>query len=97
MEIQHTQQEHKGFFKAIENEQEAGRMTYSRAGEHRIIIDHTEVNTAFRGKSVGKRLLLETVDFARKNQLKILPLCPFAKRIFDRDAGISDVLDSSKT
>lgn len=41
MEIQHAQQEHKGFFQAIEDEQEAGRMTYSRAGKAKIIIDHS--------------------------------------------------------
>ena len=36
--------------------------------------------------------VLAAVEWARKEQLKLLPLCPFAKAIFDRDASLRDVL-----
>ncbi|MFA7445054.1 MAG: N-acetyltransferase, partial [Flavobacteriaceae bacterium] len=64
MEIQHTTGESKGVFKAVENQKEAGRMTYSWAGENKFIIDHTEVNTEFGGKGVGKQLVMAAVEFA---------------------------------
>jgi len=92
MTIEQFNRETKGFFKATEDEKEAGRMTYSWAGDNRIIIDHTEVNPEFKGKNVGKQMVLAAVDFARKNNIKILPLCPFAKSVFDRNADLSDVL-----
>ena len=82
----------KGYYRAVENETEAGRMTYTRAGENKIIIDHTEVNPAFRGKDVGLKLLMEVINFARAKKIKILPLCPFAKAMFDKMAEIRDVL-----
>lgn len=92
MEIQHTNRENKGFFKAVEGENEAGRMTYSWAGENKFIIDHTEVNPEFGGQGVGKKMVMAAVEFARQNDLKIIPLCPFAKSVFQKTEDIRDVL-----
>ncbi|MFV8325941.1 GNAT family N-acetyltransferase [Flavobacterium sp. ZS1P14] len=82
----------KGCFRASDNAIEAGRITYTWAGTDKFIIDHTEVNDAFAGQSVGKKLVMEAVQFARENNLKILPLCPFAKSVFDKMEEIQDLL-----
>lgn len=68
------------------------QMTYSRAGEKMIIIDHTEVGDALRGQGVGKKMVYHMVDFAREHNIKIIPLCPYAKSVFDKEAEIRDVL-----
>jgi predicted GNAT family acetyltransferase len=34
----------------------------------------------------------ELVGMARENDLKIMPLCPYAKHQFDKDHSIHDVL-----
>ncbi|MNQ11498.1 hypothetical protein D3C85_243870 [compost metagenome] len=81
-----------GYFRATENKIEAGRMTYTWAGPDKFIIDHTEVNPGFAGLGVGKKLVMEAVRFARGNNLKILPLCPFAKSVFDKTKEIQDLL-----
>jgi uncharacterized protein len=67
-------------------------MTYSIAGEDKIIIDHTEVSPAYNGKGIGKKLVVEAVEFARINNIKILPLCPFARSVFARNKDLRDVL-----
>ncbi len=92
MEIQQFDRENKGFFKATEDGKEAGRMTYSWAGTDRFIIDHTEVNPEFSGKGVGQKMVEAAVAYARENNLKIIPLCPFAKAQFNRHADWKDVL-----
>ena len=92
MEIKQTNNESKGFFKAEENEEQAGLMTYSWAGADKFIIDHTEVAPDFNGKGVGKQLVLAAVDFARKENKKIIPLCPFAKATFEKNENLRDVL-----
>ena len=35
---------------------------------------------------------MHIVKFARENNIKIIPLCPFAKSVFDRTESIRDVL-----
>lgn len=92
IEIKQFDRETKGFFKATEDEQEAGRMTYAWVNDDRIIIDHTEVNPAFRGRSVGNLMVQAAVEFARKANIKIVPLCPFAKSVFDKTPEYHDVL-----
>lgn len=82
----------KGYFRAEEAEKEAGRMTYSWAGGDKFIIDHTEVDPAFKGRNVGKSLVEEAVLFARKSGAKIMPLCPFAKSVFEKREDLRDVL-----
>ncbi|WP_244518655.1 GNAT family N-acetyltransferase [Parapedobacter composti] len=92
MEILRDDNGKKGQFTATINGEQAGLMTYTWAGDNRFIIDHTEANPAFSGQGVGKGLVMAAVDFARENQFKILPLCPYAKTVFERNADIRDVL-----
>ncbi len=92
MEINHRKEENKGAFIATIDGAKAGEMTYSKAGDTLIIIDHTEVDPAFGGQGVGKKMVLAAVDFARENNIKILPLCPFAKATLDKNKDIQDVL-----
>ena len=94
MEINQINDIKRGYFEATEEGKEAGKMTYTWAGDSKFIIDHTEVNEEFSGKGVGKKLLMATVDYARNNNLKIIPLCPFAKSVFDKNEDIRDVLFS---
>lgn len=92
MTIEQTNDDKKGFFKAVSDGKEAGLMTYSWAGTDKIIIDHTEVNPEFKGQNVGKNMVMEAVAFARNKHIKIMPLCPFAKSVFDKNTDIHDVL-----
>ena len=68
------------------------QMTFVFAGSERIIIDHTEVQPGNEGKGYGKQMVSAAVDFAREKHIKILPLCPFAKSVFDRTPEFRDVL-----
>jgi hypothetical protein len=93
MQIEHQQNGHKGsFFVVGEAQIKLAEMTYSMADTDKMIIDHTEVADQLGGQGVGKKMVLAAVEFARQNHLKILPLCPFAKSVFDKVAEIRDVL-----
>lgn len=92
MDITVKNRESKGFAMAREENQRAGMMTYSIAGENHIIIDHTEVEPEFKGKGVGKQLLYKIVEMAREKNIKITPLCPFAAAMFKKIDDIQDVL-----
>jgi predicted GNAT family acetyltransferase len=94
MTIEQINDGRKGYFEALEDGKQAGKMTYTWAGDTKFIIDHTEVNEAFNGKGVGKKMVMATVEYARENNVKILPLCPFAKSVFDKTPEIHDVLFS---
>lgn len=92
MEIQHDQTATKGTFYIGEKNKPMADMTYSKAGSNTIIIDHTEVSDALKGKGAGKQLVTAAVDYARQNKIKIIPLCPFAKSVFEKVKEFRDVL-----
>ncbi len=94
MNIDHIEHGSKGAFIIKENNQRLAEMTYSKAGDRLIIIDHTEVSDALRGKGAGNQLVSAAVNYAREKNIKILPLCPFAKAIFDKTPEFSDVLSN---
>lgn len=93
MEVKHQNTSSKGSFFIEETGKRLAEMTYSKAGDKLLIIDHTEVSEALKGKGAGKQLVHASVEFARQNNIKILPLCPFAKSVFEKVKEYSDVLD----
>lgn len=74
-----------------QDEGSAREMTYSNAGKDKIIIDHTERNPKFSGKGYGKDIVMSGVTFAREKGIKIIPLCPYAKKVFDHDEKPNDI------
>ena len=71
----------KGYFYVSVDGKQEGKMTFVFAGNDKIIIDHTEVNPGNNGKG-----------YAREKNIKIIPLCPFAKKVFDKTPEFRDVL-----
>ena len=44
-------------------------MTYSKAGGHKFILDHTEVDDDYRGKNLGLKLVNSAVEYAQNSPL----------------------------
>ncbi len=92
MEIKHLENTHKGSFYIEENGTLIAKMTYTFAGLDKMVIDHTLVSDVLRGKGVGNLLIDAAVSYSRDNSIKIVPLCPFAKSVFDKTNAYNDVL-----
>ncbi len=92
MNIQHKKNGNKGVFYIEIDDLKKAEMTYVMAGETKMIIDHTEVLAELSGKGAGKMLVEKAVEYARKNGIKILPLCTFAKTVFEKTPDYNDVL-----
>ena len=93
MDIQHKEGESKGSFYIEKGGETVAEITYSKAGDTKIIIDHTEVSEELRGEDIGKTLVEHAVGYARENNKTVIPLCPFAKSVIERDKSMQDVLN----
>lgn len=91
MEFKHKDNGQKGAFIFRDDNKRAAEMTYIWTSDDCFVIDHTEVNPIYQGQGLGKQLVEKAVDFARERNMKILPLCPFARAIFDRIPAYKDV------
>ncbi|MGZ3873003.1 MAG: GNAT family N-acetyltransferase [Mucilaginibacter sp.] len=92
MRVQNKNNGKSGAFFIEDDGKEIGLMHYIFAGPGKMIIDHTEVDETYEGKGLGRQLVKAGVEYAREHQLKILPSCPFAKKIFEITPAFADVL-----
>jgi uncharacterized protein len=73
---------HGGFF-IIDGDEQLGEMEISISGSN-LTVYHTEVSEKAEGKGFAKKMLNAMTDYARKNNLKVIPLCPFVHAQFKR-------------
>lgn len=92
MQIKFEENGSKGSFYVEENGERLATMEFTMAGTDKMIIDHTEVDDRLRGKGAGRQLLDSLIQFVRERNIKVIPLCPFAKSVFQKDSSIRDVL-----
>lgn len=83
------------FYLGESEEKILAEMTYVPSGDTLIIIDGTYVDDELGGQGVGKLLLKELVDWARVENKKIIPLCPYAKSQMEKNEEYHDMIYQS--
>ena len=90
-EIKNRREGQRGAFVILRNDEVLAELTYSVGGAL-AILDHTDVDERLRGTGAGARLVKAAVEWARAEKMQIVPLCPFAKSVFDKTPDYGDVL-----
>ena len=72
-----------GYFYINEGKEKVGEMMIDISGND-LTVYHTEVLPKAEGKGLAKKLLAAMVDYARKNKLKVIALCPYVYAQFLR-------------
>ena len=68
-----------------------GKITFVRAGPSTFIIDHTEVDNAYRDTDVELNLVRQVCAMARQQNRRVLPICPTARTMFGMYPEFDDV------
>jgi predicted GNAT family acetyltransferase len=92
LKVEQEEKGHRGAFFITQGDKRVGEMTFSRVNPSLVMIDHTDVDDSLRGQGAGRKMLDAAVAWARANNTKFIPVCPFAKAQFDKDPSIGDVL-----
>ena len=92
MEIQNKKVGNKGIFYVEKDKKMLAEMVYTMPSPDKMIIEHTEVSEELKGQGAGAQLVKEAVEYARSNNIKIIPLCPFANSVFKKKPEYADVL-----
>lgn len=80
IEITYTETDTKGRYAArVDGIAEQGELTLSKVSKSLIIVDHTGVPDAMRGKGVATALAERVIADARAAGQRIVPLCPFLR------------------
>jgi predicted GNAT family acetyltransferase len=60
--------------------------------DDRIDLVHTEVPPECQGNGFGEALVKAALDYARRERLKVVPTCPFARRLLAKDPAYADLI-----
>ncbi|WP_125714464.1 GNAT family N-acetyltransferase [Companilactobacillus kedongensis] len=75
-----------------ENDILVGEVGITKIDDSIISIDHTFVNEDYRGQGLAKKLLDAALEYAELNDLKIVPVCSYAKATFKSTPEIQHFL-----
>ena len=92
MEIQNKKVGTKGKFYIEQDKEIVAEMVYTMPAADKMIIEHTEVSDKLQGQNIGFQLVKNAVEFARANNIKIIPLCTFTNSVFKKRPEFADVL-----
>lgn len=91
MNIRQEENAGKGAFYSEANGTRLAEVTYTLSGTQKVIIEHTTVSEMLQGQGMGKKLVAAVVEMARSKGLKVHPMCPYAKKVFDQKPEYGDV------
>lgn len=57
-----------------------------------LFLVHTEVPKELEGKGVGGAIVQKALQYAKDNQYKIVPICPFVQAYLERHKEWSDIV-----
>ena len=63
-----------------------------KLGVSQITLVHTQVPPELEGRGIGSALVKAGIDYARQNDLKIVPYCPFARGYLQRHPEYNDLV-----
>lgn len=67
-----------------------GEATYSES-ENLWILDHTFVDKRYGGQGIAAKLVDKVVENAKSSKVKIVPLCSYAQKQFEKKPEYSGV------
>ena len=74
----------------VEIDGQLAMVQYIHAGSN-IVFTHTEVPVELEGQGIAGAMAKVALDFARDNDLKVQPLCPFIKAYMQRHKEYHDL------
>lgn len=69
---------------------------YYTVFEDRLYLEHTEVPEALQGRGLAGKLVEGALEYARSNNLPIIPMCPYASKFIQRNPQYQELLDKSE-
>lgn len=89
--VQLKQKGHRGAFVIDKEGARLAELVFSSDPDGVVVLEHTEVSESLRGQGIARKLVEAAVAWAREKKLKLRPVCPFARAVFDRVPEFSDV------
>ena len=89
LEVEHREKQHEF---VADTPSGPAYVSYSRPDDATIEIRHTVVPDDEEGRGLASALVRAAIEYARRQRLRVVPTCSFARGWFERHPGERDVL-----
>lgn len=69
-----------------------GYLEFTRPEVGLMRIEYVEVSPELRGTGLGRQLVARAIEFARDTELRVVPICGYARAVIERDPAMSPLL-----
>jgi predicted GNAT family acetyltransferase len=90
-EIKHKQDASKGMFYMEDEKGIVSELDYTLRDNDIMSADSTKTRESLQGNGLASKILDHVVSYARENNIKIDPVCPFVEAKFDETESYQDV------
>lgn len=80
------------FYLGDDEENAFAYVTFKDKDDSTIIVDHTFVSDELRGQGIAGKLYKKIIDYAREENKKIIPECPYIKAKMEQNKADQDLL-----
>lgn len=84
--------EEKEKFILMEKEKEVGFLKFSQDKENDYVIESIYVHEEYRGSGCAKQIFNAFLEKAKKENKKIIPICSYAQKQFEKREEIKELL-----
>ncbi len=69
-----------------------GYLEFTRPEVGLMRIEYVEVSPELRGTGLGRQLVAKAIDFAKDAELRVVPICSYARVVITRDPAMAATL-----
>ncbi len=69
-----------------------GYLEFTRPEVGLMRIEYVEVSPELRGTVLGRQLVAKAIDFAKDAELRVVPICSYARAVITRDPAMAATL-----
>ncbi len=69
-----------------------GFLEFTRPEVGLMRIEYVEVSPELRGKGLGRQLVAKAIEFAKDTELRVVPICSYARVVIERDPAMRTLL-----
>ncbi len=69
-----------------------GYLEFTRPEVGLMRIEYVEVSPELRGTGLGRQLVAKAIDFAKDAELRVVPICSYARAVITRDPAMAATL-----
>jgi len=89
-QVRHHEHNARGEFFIERDGRRVAELTYAFSGKA-VVVGHTWVDPVLRGGKLAPNLVEAAAQWARRENLKIVPVCSYVRAVFARSAQYADV------